>query len=132
MHDAIARLSSLAQKHGCSTTDIVRLNPHKEAVMVMGVGAVFTSLAPNEPIYVPDSGRPAIPGARFVGRGPINNGSATTQSVKVHPQAFGRGGIELVDCHLVCVTWCDSWCTTDATGYHCYQTNCKPECEMSC
>jgi hypothetical protein len=53
MHDAIARLDSLAQKHGCSREDIVRLNPHKEATHVMGVGAVFTSLLPNEPVFVP-------------------------------------------------------------------------------
>lgn len=57
---AIDRLLFLAQKHGCTTADIVRLNPHKAHVEVFGVGAVFTSLAPNEAVYVPQGLRPEV------------------------------------------------------------------------
>jgi len=71
------RLSDVARSRGVSPTVLARLNPHKEAVFVPGVGEVFADPIEGEAIYIP---------ARQPGLGEI-----ATERALAHASALGLG-----------------------------------------
>lgn len=51
------RLVDIAAAHGTTTSVLCAMNPHKQAVEVPGLGAVFTDMIAGEEIHVPGVGR---------------------------------------------------------------------------
>ena len=47
------KLSDIARSYGLCTTDIVAMNPHKEATIAPGIGAVFLDLEEGETLRLP-------------------------------------------------------------------------------